>query len=223
MKTASYEARKYGIKTGMKVREAKKLCPDFVQRPARPERYSEISTRIMEALTTVSPAIEVFSVDEAFLDLTDLQEHIVHPVDLARQAKELVRKVSGLLCSVGVSGDKTTAKYAAKLHKPDGFTVIEPWNARDVLASVPLTELCGIKKGIGNFLAARGIVTCGDMQRLPISVLAQRFGNPEDAFGSWRKVWIFCMTYNPLCMTYNPRRRRRRFVAKGKTISAITL
>src|SRR5690242_6850640 len=79
--TSSYEARKYGIKTGMKVREAKTLCPGFVQRPARPERYSEISTRIMEALTTITPTVEVFSVDEAFLDLTDLQDHIGHPVE----------------------------------------------------------------------------------------------------------------------------------------------
>lgn len=189
--TASYEARKYGIKTGMKVKEAKKLCPEFVQRPARPERYSEISTRIMEALTTITPTVEVFSVDEAFLDLTDLQDNIGHPVELAMQAKALVQKVSGLLCSVGVSGDKTTAKYAAKLHKPNGFTVIEPWTARETLAPVALTELCGIKKGIGGFLAKRGILTCGDMQRLPISVLAQRFGNPG------RRIWFMAQGLDP--------------------------
>jgi len=189
--TSSYEARKYGIKTGMRVKEAKKLCPHFVQRPARPERYSEISTRIMAALQAITPTIEVFSVDEAFLDLTDCQYAFGSPVGMARRAKEVVFKASGLLCSVGVSGDKTTAKYAAKLQKPNGFTVIEPWTARERLRDVPMTDLCGIKKGIGGFLAARGIYKCGDMQRLPISVLAQRFGNPG------RRIWYMAQGEDP--------------------------
>jgi DNA polymerase-4 len=89
-------------------------------------------------------------------------------------------------CSVGLAGDKTTAKYAAKLHKPDGFTVIPPWRAREALRNVPVTELCGINKGIGDFLAARGVITCGDMARLPIGELARRFGNPG------RRIWLMC-------------------------------
>lgn len=189
--TSSYEARRYGIKTGMRVKEARALCPDFVQRPARPERYSEVSTRIMEALQAVTPDIEIFSVDEAFLDLTACQEVFGSPVDMARRAQRIVLETSGLLCSVGVSGDKTTAKFAAKLHKPAGFTVIPPWDARARLADVPLTELCGIKRGIGDFLAKRGIVKCGDMQRLPISVLAQRFGNPG------RRIWYMAQGRDP--------------------------
>ncbi len=71
--TSSYEARAYGIKTGMRVREAKQLCPDFIQIPARPHRYAQVSTAIMEALTTITPDMEVFSVDEAFLDVTHCQ------------------------------------------------------------------------------------------------------------------------------------------------------
>src|SRR5690242_9793856 len=109
--TSSYEARRYGIKTGMRVKEARALCPDFVQRPARPERYSEVSTRIMQALQAVTPDIEIFSVDEAFLDLTACQEVFGSPVDMARRAQRIVLETSGLLCSVGVSGDKTTAKF----------------------------------------------------------------------------------------------------------------
>lgn len=189
--TSSYEARKYGIKTGMRVKEAKKLCPDFVQRPARPERYSEVSSRIMTALQAITPTIEVFSVDEAFLDLTACQAVFGSPIDTAKRAKEVVLRASGLLCSVGVSGDKTTAKFAAKLQKPNGFSVIEPWNARERLRDVPLTDLCGIKKGIGGFLEKRGIVKCGDMQRLPISVLAQRFGNPG------RRIWYMAQGEDP--------------------------
>jgi DNA polymerase-4 len=94
-------------------------------------------------------------------------------------------------CSVGISGDKTTAKYAAKLHKPDGLTLIPPWEARARLASVAVTELCGVNKGIGAFLAKRGAFTCGDVTRLPISVLAQRFGNPG------RRIWYMCQGADP--------------------------
>ena len=189
--TSSYEARRYGIKTGMRLKEARRLCPEFVQRPARPERYAQISTAIMQALQQITPDIEVFSVDEAFLDLTACQDAFGNPVGMARCARELVFQTSGLQCSVGVSGDKTTAKYAAKLRKPDGFTVIPPWQARARLHAVPLTELCGIKHGIGGFLALRGIHTCGDMQRLPISVLAQRFGNPG------RRIWLMAQGLDP--------------------------
>ena len=189
--TCSYEARAYGIKTGTHIKEARRRCPEFVQRPARPERYSEVSSAIMEALQSVTPDIEIFSVDEAFLDLTACQDVFGSPIELARKAKEIVLKSSGLLCSVGVSGDKTTAKYAAKLKKPDGFTVIPPWDARARLKDVPLTELCGIKGGIGGFLAARGILTCGDMERLPISVLGRRFGNLG------RRIWLMAQGLDP--------------------------
>lgn len=189
--TSSYEARHYGIKTGMHLKQARRLCHDLVQRPARPERYSAISTSIMDALQSVTPDIEVFSVDEAFLDLTACQEVFGSPVELGKRARDVVYEASGLLCSVGVSGDKTTAKYAAKLKKPNGFTVIPPWEARERLRDVPLTDLCGIKQGIGGFLAARGILTCGDMQRLPISVLAQRFGNLG------RRIWLMAQGLDP--------------------------
>lgn len=189
--TCSYEARRYGIKTGTHIKVARRLCPDVVQRPARPERYAEVSSAIMAALQTVTPDIEVFSVDEAFLDLTACQAVFGPPEKLARHAQKVVFEVSGLLCSVGVSGDKTTAKYAAKLHKPNGFTVIPPWEARHRLNDVPLTELCGINHGIGGFLAERGIHTCGDMARLPISVLARRFGNPG------RRIWLMAQGLDP--------------------------
>lgn len=189
--TCSYEARRFGIKTGTHIKVARRLCPEVVQRPARPERYAEVSTAIMEALQQVTPDIEVFSVDEAFLELTACQEAFGNPVGMARRAREIVRRVSGLLCSVGVSGDKTTAKFAAKLEKPNGFTVIPPWQSRERLRNVPLTELCGIKQGIGGFLAARGIHQCGDMERLPISVLAQRFGNPG------RRIWLMAQGLDP--------------------------
>ncbi len=189
--TCSYEARAWGVKTGMRLREARRLCPELIQCPARPYRYAAVSTAIMQALTAITPDVEVFSVDEAFLDVTRCQRLHGTPVRMARRAQRLVHETSGLLCSVGVSGDKTTAKYAAKLDKPNGFTVIPPWEARDRLRDVPVTELCGVNRGIGRFLAEHGVHTCGDMARLPISVLARRFGNPG------RRIWYMAQGADP--------------------------
>lgn len=189
--TSSYEARSYGIKTGMRIYEAKKLCKHFIQVPARPQRYAEVSTKIMEGLTSLSPDIEVFSVDEAFIDVTYCQALHGSPEKMGHMVKEIVFKASGLLCSVGVSGDKTTAKFAAKLKKPDGFIVIPPWEAKERLQNVLVTELSGIKSGIGGFLAKHGAITCGQVANIPISILAKRFGNIG------RRIWYMCQGADP--------------------------
>lgn len=189
--TCSYEARHYGVKTGMRLAEARGLCPDLVQRGARPLRYAEVSETIMQALTRITPDIEIFSVDEAFLDITRCQKLYDDPVAVAKRLKQIVYEVSALTCSVGLSTDKTTAKYAAKLEKPDGLQVIPPEQAAARLANVPVTQLCGIAKGIGQFLAMHGVVLCKDMRKLPISVLAKRFGNVG------RRIWYMCQGADP--------------------------
>jgi len=189
--TCSYEARARGIKTGMRLREAHQLCPDLIQAPSRPQRYAGISTAIMAALGTITPDIEVFSVDEAFLDVTQCQQLWGPPAVIAQLVKNTIYETSGLHCSVGLSGDKTTAKYAAKLNKPNGLTVIPPWQAQAMLRNVPVTELCGIGTGIGRFLAERGVHVCGDMQQLPVSELGKRFGNVG------RRIWYMCQGKDP--------------------------
>ncbi len=189
--TASYEARARGVRTGMHIRDARVLCPGIVKRASRPTEYVKVSTAIMAALDAVTPDIEVFSVDEAFLDVTGVQHIHGTPEQMGRMAKRIVLDASGLLCSVGVSGDKTTAKFAAKQQKPDGLTVILPWEARERLRDVPVTQLCGINRGIGGFLAERGVKTCGDMQQLPVSVLASRFGNLG------RRIWLMAQGQDP--------------------------
>lgn len=189
--TCSYEARSAGLKTGMRLKQARELCPELIQCPARPERYAAVSTAIMTALQDITPDVEVFSVDEAFLDATACQRLWGPPGTIARLIKEKVFAASGLHCSVGISGDKTTAKYAAKLDKPDGLTIIPPWEARERLREVPVVELCGIARGIGDFLGRYGVHTCGDMERLPIGILAKRFGNPG------RRIWYMCQGEDP--------------------------
>lgn len=189
--TSSYEARAWGIRTGMRLKQARTLCPELIQAPARPERYAAISTHIMHALTQITPDVEVFSVDEAFLDVTYCQKLLGTPENIAHQVKKIVFKVSGVLCSVGVSGDKTTAKYAAKLNKPDGLTIIPPWQAETVLSTALVTDLCGVNKGVGRFLAERGVVYCGDMKNISPSVLGKRFGSPG------QRIWLMAQGMDP--------------------------
>lgn len=189
--TSSYEARSYGIKTGMRLKEAKQLYPRLIQAPARPERYVIISRAIMDALYSLTPDVEIFSVDEAFLDVTKCQELFGSPERMGQLAKKLVYDASGLLCSIGVSGDKTTAKYAAKLDKPNGLTVIPPWEAKEWLRHVPVTDISGIKAGIGGFLEKHGATKCGEVEKIPISILGKRFGNLG------RRIWYMCQGADP--------------------------
>ncbi len=192
--TCSYEARAYGIKTGMRLKQARQLCPGLIQCPAHPERYAATSAAIMGALQDITPDIEIFSVDEAFLDVTHCQRLLGTPPQIARLAKQKVFESSGILCSVGISGDKTTAKFAAKLDKPDGLTIIPPWEAAERLRDMPVTELCGIAEGVGRFLAEHGVHTCGEVKKLPISILARRFGNPG------RRIWYMCQGQDPAAL-----------------------
>lgn len=169
--TSSYEARSYGVKTGMHLYDARKICPGIIQAPSRPYRYAAVSSVIMEALMEITPTVEVYSIDEAFLELTDCQKLHGSAERIGRLIKDTISRVSGLTCSVGISGDKTTAKFAAKQNKPDGLTIIAPWEAEARLANEPVTELSGINTGIGNFLARYGVHRCGDMKKIPMSLI----------------------------------------------------
>jgi len=189
--TCSYEARRYGIKTGMRLKEAKKLCPLLTQIPSRTDRYIEVSNKIMDALQAVTPDIEVFSIDEAFLDITNCLHLYNSPIDAGKRVKQIIHEVTGLPCSIGLSGDKTTAKYAAELQKPNGFVVIPPWESKNRLANVKVTELCGIGENIGRFLAKYGVFYCKDITNIPISILAKRFGNIG------RRIWLMCQGKDP--------------------------
>lgn len=189
--TCSYEARQYGIKTGTRIKQALQLCPDVIQVPARPYRYAEVSTNIMSTLQNITPDVEVFSVDEAFLDITHCQGIYGNPAGIGKLVKDIVYDAGGVTCSVGISGDKITAKHAAKRSKPDGLAVVPPWESRDYLKDVPVTELCGISKGIGKYLGDRGVYVCGDMQKFPIGELARRFGNPG------RRIWYMAQGLDP--------------------------
>lgn len=189
--TRSYEARAYGITTGMRLYEARRLCPHLLQQPSRPQVYAAISATIMQVLATITPDIEIFSVDEAFLDLSRCRGLYQGAKQVAHLIRQRIFMATQLTCSVGVGGDKTSAKIATKRAKPDGFFVIVPWQAKLMLSSLPVTDICGINRGIAQFLAQYGVYYCGQMESLPISVLARRYGNVG------RRLWHMCLGQDP--------------------------
>jgi DNA polymerase-4 len=175
--TCSYEARAFGVKTGMRLPEARALCPAIIQRPARPRVYAQVSTRIMRALADLSPDIEVFSVDEAFVDVTHCQRLHGSPEYMAAMARDIIQQASGgLPCSIGVAGTRLTAKIASDLKKPNGIVIIPPWEARERLRDVPMEKLCGIGPRVAEYLRLYGARTCGDVAALPLAILERRFG-----------------------------------------------
>jgi DNA polymerase-4 len=121
--------------------------------------------------------VEVFSVDEAFIDVTHCQRLHGSPAHIARRMRQHIYGVSGgLSCSIGVAGNKSVAKYASDVKKPNGITVIPPWEARACLREVPVEKICGIGPRIAEFLALYGARTCGDVADLPMTVLGRRYG-----------------------------------------------
>ncbi len=185
--TCSYEARAFGVKTGMRLAEARRLCPSLVRCPSRPEVYATVSARIMRALSALTPDLEVFSVDEAFLDVTHCQRLHGPPEVIAQQARAIVHEASGgLPCSIGVAATKAVAKLASEAVKPNGFTVVPPWETRAFLEATPAERLCGIGPRVAEFLSHYGVRSCGDVARLPLNLLVRRYGVRG------KQLWLAC-------------------------------
>ena len=162
---ASYEARKYGVRSAMSIVKARKLCRDLVIVPGRMGRYKEISRAVMAVLGEFSPLVEQASVDEAYLDGTGL-ERLFGPVEeLGRRIKERVREVTGLTCSVGAAPVRFLAKIASDLDKPDGLSVIYPEMVEGFLRDLPVGKVPGVGKKLVEELARLSVRTCGDILR----------------------------------------------------------
>ncbi len=182
--TSSYEARAFGIKTGMRLYEGKKICPHLIQRSSRPKVYADTSSNIMNILQSITPDIQIYSVDEAFLEVTNCMRIYKNVHTIIYKIKDLIYSSENLKCSIGISYSKSLAKFASKLNKPDGVTFINRNNYHKYLDNAPINKLCGVSKGITNFLNTHGVYKCSDMKKIPISILSNRFGNLG------KKIWL---------------------------------
>ena len=160
---ASYEARRYGVRSAMPMRTALNQCPHAVRVPPRFPRYHEMSARVMDIFRQTTPLVEPLSLDEAFLDITRRVELGQDPVECAKGLRQRVESGLGLTISVGVATSKSVAKIASGMGKPDGLTVVEPGKERGFLADLPVDRLWGVGPKTAARLTGQGFKTIGQI------------------------------------------------------------
>ncbi|MCM0083314.1 DNA polymerase IV [Geomonas sp. Red32] len=174
--TCSYEARAFGVKTGMNAWEARQKCPELIFVVGNNRKYTYTSTEIIKIMREYTPMVEVFSIDEAFLDVTGSLSLFGSPERIAHLIKEQIREGFGLTCSVGIAPNKLLAKLASDMQKPDGLTVIPPNEISRILERVPVKDICGIGPKLQQQLTKLGVRTCGELGRFPVEILKRKFG-----------------------------------------------
>jgi DNA polymerase IV len=174
--TSSYEARAFGVKTGMNTWEAKQKCPHIIFVIGDNRKYTWTSSQIIKLMHQFTPLVEVFSIDEAFLDLTGCATLFGPPESVAYRLKAEIKHHFGITCSIGIAPNKLLAKLASDMQKPDGLTIIRPEDVSRVLDRVPAKDLCGVGSKTARQLALYNIKTCGDLGRFPVDILRKRFG-----------------------------------------------
>ena len=162
---ASYEAKGYGIKTGTKVAEARRLCPDLEIVESRPEIYIDTHHKIVSAVNSVLPVDKVLSIDEMACRLTGRQTDYDNAVSIGRRVKEAIKEQAGeyVKCSLGLAPNRFLAKVATDMEKPDGFTVITKEDLPHKLYSLSLTDLPGIGKRMHKRLKLHGVGTVEEL------------------------------------------------------------
>ncbi|MBI5599883.1 MAG: DNA polymerase IV [Deltaproteobacteria bacterium] len=175
---ASYEARKFGIRSGMPLRTAARLCPEAVFLPVDFEAYEGESERFMAMLRGYTDLVESFGLDEAFLELRvkEGEDAFKKSLDCARDIKKRVREEMGLTCSVGVGPNKLIAKLASDMKKPDGFSVIKEKDVEKTLRDMPARKLWGVGEKTERRLKFLGIKTIGEIAKTPLRHLERNFG-----------------------------------------------
>jgi len=174
---ASYEARRFGVRSAMPTAEARRRCPEGVFLPPRFERYGELSERVFGVYRGYTPLVEPLSLDEAFLDVTRSRSLHGGGRDIALAIKREVRTGTGLTVSAGIAECKMAAKIASDLGKPDGLVEVPEGGVAAFLAPLPISRLWGVGKVTEAALRGLGVATIGDLARFPEAVLVDRFGS----------------------------------------------
>jgi len=175
--TCNYEARKYGVRSGMPISKAWKLCPNAVYLPVNYELYTRVSERIMAILRKYADKFESWGIDEAFLDVTSRVKDYAEAEALARMIKGEILEKEGLTCSIGVGPNKLVAKIASDHQKPDGLTVVREEDVEKFLAPLPVRKLLWVGRKTEQKLRKMGIKTIGDLARCDPTVLVETFGS----------------------------------------------
>ncbi|GAB3599451.1 DNA polymerase IV [Microbacterium tumbae] len=175
--SASYEARRYGVRAAMPVSQALRLCPSArIVLPDFP-RYQEVSRRVMAIFESFTPLVEPLSVDEAFLDVRGVRRLWGSPAVIARLIRERVLAEVGITCSVGIAATKHVAKMASTMAKPNGMLVVAAADTLDFLAPRPVRAMWGVGPKAAEALEARGLRTIGDIREASREMLERAVGS----------------------------------------------
>jgi DNA polymerase IV len=174
--SATYEARPFGIRAGMSVQEARQRCPSLILVKGNHSKYTETAARIFAILKDYTPLVEVASIDEAYLDITQSELLFKSAPNIAQSIKGRIREREQLTCSIGVAPNKLLAKLGSGLRKPDGLLVIKKEEIEELLKDLPVSKLFGIGPKMEKELNSIGIITCGQLGRFQGSYLTKRFG-----------------------------------------------
>ncbi len=173
---ASYEARRFGVRSAMPISRAARLCPHAAFLPVDMAKYRAVSVQIMGILADFSPLVEPVSVDEAFIDLTGTESLFGSPLEAVRRIKQRIRDETQLTASAGLAANKFVAKVASDLQKPDGLVAVAAGGEARFLAPLPVDLIWGVGRVTAKALGDLGLATIGRLQTMPRSVLARRFG-----------------------------------------------
>src|SRR6201990_2633530 len=174
--TASYEARKFGIRSAMSSKKAVQLCPHAIFIRPRFDAYKEVSRKIREIFGRYTDLIEPLSLDEAYLDVTNDKLNIGSAIEIARQIKQAIKDELNLTASAGVSINKFVAKIASDINKPDGLKFIGPASLDDFMEKLPVEKFFGVGKVTAEKMKKLGLFTGADLKKLSEEEMVKHFG-----------------------------------------------
>jgi DNA polymerase IV len=179
--TASYEARRFGVRSAMSVHEALQRCPELVLVPVDFAAYRAMSQRFKQALLALAPVMEDRGIDEVYLELTDHLAGRSAP-DMAKALQQAVFEATGLTCSIGIAPNKLLAKIASDMQKPAGISLLDPSNLQQRLWTLPVRKLYGVGPRAEDRLVGLGIATIGQIASFGLLALQEVFGQ---RYGLW--------------------------------------
>ena len=175
--SATYEARRYGVRSAMPMSQALRLCPNAIILTPHYERYTQYSAAVMDIFHEVTPLVEPLSIDEAFLDVSGARRLLGSPRRIAELIRSRVFEETGLTCSVGVAATKFMAKLASGRAKPDGLLVIPRAETLAFLRPLPVGALWGVGASTQASLERMGLLTVADLADAPLHVLQKAVGD----------------------------------------------
>jgi DNA polymerase IV (DinB-like DNA polymerase) len=181
--TCSYEAREFGLHSAMPISKAYRLCPNGIYLKPNFNKYQKASKEVIQILRSYSPKIQQVSIDEAYLDMTEICSSFEEAKQLAKRIQEVIFNNVGITISIGCASSKSIAKIASDYNKPNGITIVKDEERTEFLKDMDITRIPGIGKKSKLYYSKKGINTIGDIIRLSRYQMIEKFGKN----GEW--VW----------------------------------